>query len=249
MSGRAVFGDFLGAAHQHLGTPAVFRTAIARGGDVAEIRHSLLRAGRGHEPPRPGHHRYRSAARGRRAWAGRVGPGRPGGTRGADPGHRRPVRRHPPRPAAGRGRGQRARPSPRRRHSGADLRPGPAPDPPHPRATRRAAVPLRVGQRPHHAGAPAGRSWRRWDPWRIGSRPWVSSWGCRPGPAAAPGPARPSATRATGSRSWTPPSARPTATSPCRRPTWNCCGPSQQARARPAGGQSSAGRSAACRRQ
>ena len=43
MNGRAVFGDFLGAAHHQLGTPAVFRTAIARGGDVAEIRHSLLR--------------------------------------------------------------------------------------------------------------------------------------------------------------------------------------------------------------
>jgi len=43
MTGRAVFGDFLTAAHQHLGTPATFRTAVARGGDVAEIRHSLLR--------------------------------------------------------------------------------------------------------------------------------------------------------------------------------------------------------------
>jgi hypothetical protein len=40
---RAAFGDFLGAAHHQLGTPAVFRTAIARGGDMAEIRHSLLR--------------------------------------------------------------------------------------------------------------------------------------------------------------------------------------------------------------
>ena len=39
-----MFGDFLTAAHRHLGTPAVFRTAIARGGDVAEIRRSLLRA-------------------------------------------------------------------------------------------------------------------------------------------------------------------------------------------------------------
>ncbi|MFI5065313.1 MAG: hypothetical protein ACHP9Z_15255 [Streptosporangiales bacterium] len=43
MSGRAAFGDFLAAAHQQLGTPAAFRTAIARGGDVTEIRHSLLR--------------------------------------------------------------------------------------------------------------------------------------------------------------------------------------------------------------
>jgi hypothetical protein len=40
---RAAFGDFLGAAHQQLGTPAVFRTAIARGGDMTEIRHSFLR--------------------------------------------------------------------------------------------------------------------------------------------------------------------------------------------------------------
>ena len=43
MTGRAVFGDFLTATHQRLGTPAFFRTAIARGGDVGEIRHSLLR--------------------------------------------------------------------------------------------------------------------------------------------------------------------------------------------------------------
>ena len=43
MNRRAVFGDFLGAAHHQLGTPAVFRTAIARGGDMTEIRHSLLR--------------------------------------------------------------------------------------------------------------------------------------------------------------------------------------------------------------
>jgi hypothetical protein len=40
---RAALGDFLGAAHHQLGTPAVFRTAIARGGDMTEIRHSLLR--------------------------------------------------------------------------------------------------------------------------------------------------------------------------------------------------------------
>ena len=43
MNRRAAFGDFLGAAHHQLGTPAVFRTAIARGGDMTEIRHSLLR--------------------------------------------------------------------------------------------------------------------------------------------------------------------------------------------------------------
>jgi hypothetical protein len=43
VSRRAAYGDFLGAAHHQLGTPAVFRTAIARGGDVAEIRQSLLR--------------------------------------------------------------------------------------------------------------------------------------------------------------------------------------------------------------
>jgi hypothetical protein len=43
VSRRAAFGDFLGAAHHQLGTPAVFRTAIARGGDMTEIRHSLLR--------------------------------------------------------------------------------------------------------------------------------------------------------------------------------------------------------------
>jgi hypothetical protein len=40
---RAALGDFLGAAHHQLGTAAVFRTAIARGGDMTEIRHSLLR--------------------------------------------------------------------------------------------------------------------------------------------------------------------------------------------------------------
>jgi len=40
---RAAFGDFLGAAHHQLGTSVVFRTAIARGGDMTEIRHSLLR--------------------------------------------------------------------------------------------------------------------------------------------------------------------------------------------------------------
>jgi hypothetical protein len=43
VSRRAAFGDFLGAAHQQLGTPAVFRTAIARGGDMTEIRRSFLR--------------------------------------------------------------------------------------------------------------------------------------------------------------------------------------------------------------
>ena len=43
MSRRAALGDFLGAAHHQFGTPAVFRTAIARGGDMTEIRHSLLR--------------------------------------------------------------------------------------------------------------------------------------------------------------------------------------------------------------
>ena len=43
MNRRAAFGDFLGAAHHQLGTPPVFRTAIARGGDMTEIRHSLLR--------------------------------------------------------------------------------------------------------------------------------------------------------------------------------------------------------------
>jgi hypothetical protein len=40
---RAALGDFLGAAHHQLGTAAVFRTAIARGGDMTEIRQSLLR--------------------------------------------------------------------------------------------------------------------------------------------------------------------------------------------------------------
>ena len=43
MNRRAAFGDFLGAAHHQLGTPPVFRTAIARGGDMTEIRHSFLR--------------------------------------------------------------------------------------------------------------------------------------------------------------------------------------------------------------
>ena len=43
MSGRAVFGDFTGAARQQLGSPATLRTAAARGGHVPEIRHSLLR--------------------------------------------------------------------------------------------------------------------------------------------------------------------------------------------------------------
>jgi hypothetical protein len=40
---RAAFGDFLGTAHHQLGTHPVFRTAIARGGDMTEIRHSFLR--------------------------------------------------------------------------------------------------------------------------------------------------------------------------------------------------------------
>ena len=43
MSGRAVFGDFSGAARQQLGSPAALRTAAARGGHVPEIRNSLLR--------------------------------------------------------------------------------------------------------------------------------------------------------------------------------------------------------------
>ena len=43
MNRRAALGDFLGAAHHQLGTPAVFRTAVARGGDMTEIRHSFLR--------------------------------------------------------------------------------------------------------------------------------------------------------------------------------------------------------------
>ena len=43
VSGRAVFGDFTGAARQQLGSPATLRTAAVRGGHVPEIRHSLLR--------------------------------------------------------------------------------------------------------------------------------------------------------------------------------------------------------------
>ena len=43
VSGRAVFGDFTGAARQQLGSPAALRTAAVRGGHVPEIRHSLLR--------------------------------------------------------------------------------------------------------------------------------------------------------------------------------------------------------------
>src|ERR1022692_649260 len=43
MTGRAVFGDFLDAAHEHLGSPAVLHRAASRGGDVQEISHSLLR--------------------------------------------------------------------------------------------------------------------------------------------------------------------------------------------------------------
>ena len=43
MSGRAVFGDFSGAARQQLGSPATLRAAAVRGGHVPEIRHSLLR--------------------------------------------------------------------------------------------------------------------------------------------------------------------------------------------------------------
>ena len=43
MSSRAVFGDFTGAAHQQLDSPATLRTAAARGGHLPEIRHSLLR--------------------------------------------------------------------------------------------------------------------------------------------------------------------------------------------------------------
>jgi hypothetical protein len=39
--------------------------------------------------------------------------------------------------------------------------------------------------------APAGHSWRRWDPWPTRSCPWVSSWGCRPGPEAALWPGSP----------------------------------------------------------
>ena len=43
MTGQAVFGDFLDAAHEHLGSPAILRRAASRGGDVQEISHSLLR--------------------------------------------------------------------------------------------------------------------------------------------------------------------------------------------------------------
>ncbi len=42
MTSRAVFGDFIGAARQQLGSPATFRNAAARGGHVPEIRQSLL---------------------------------------------------------------------------------------------------------------------------------------------------------------------------------------------------------------
>jgi hypothetical protein len=40
---RAVFGDFLRAAHGHLGSAAVLHRAAARGGDAREISQSLLR--------------------------------------------------------------------------------------------------------------------------------------------------------------------------------------------------------------
>lgn len=43
MTRRATFGDFLGAAHEHLGSPADLRAAAKKSGYVAEIRHSLLR--------------------------------------------------------------------------------------------------------------------------------------------------------------------------------------------------------------
>lgn len=43
MTSRATFGDFLGAARQHLGSPASLRAAAEQSGYVAEIRHSLLR--------------------------------------------------------------------------------------------------------------------------------------------------------------------------------------------------------------
>ena len=43
MTSRATFGDFLGAAHQYLGSPADLRAAAKKSGYLAEIRHSLLR--------------------------------------------------------------------------------------------------------------------------------------------------------------------------------------------------------------
>jgi hypothetical protein len=43
VTGRAVFGDFLDAAHSHLGSSGVLSRAASRGGDVQEISHSLLR--------------------------------------------------------------------------------------------------------------------------------------------------------------------------------------------------------------
>ena len=43
MTRRAVFGDFIDAACQELGSPESFREAVRAGGHVAEIRHSLLR--------------------------------------------------------------------------------------------------------------------------------------------------------------------------------------------------------------
>ena len=133
MTGRAVFGDFLTAAHQHLGTPAVFRTAIARGGDVPEIRHSLLRlvvvmsrhvqdtTAAGPQPaPRRGGLAgwYRAGLEAREAliqataslYGDTLRGRRPGVTAGSELARRQDA------------------------HHGADLQPGPAPDPPHPRA-------------------------------------------------------------------------------------------------------------------
>jgi hypothetical protein len=43
LTSRATFGDFLGTARQHLGSPTSLRAAAGESGYVAEVRHSLLR--------------------------------------------------------------------------------------------------------------------------------------------------------------------------------------------------------------
>ena len=247
MSGRAVFGDFLGAAHQHLGTPAVFRTAIARGGDVPEIRRSLLRL-----VVAMSRHVQDTTA------AGPQPAPRRGGLAGWDRAGLEAREALIQATASLYGDTLRGR------------RPGVAAGSELARRLDAATMALTCGRdllQTHLTHGPRGglRFRSEWGSvlttptarWALlaemGSlahrlAPVGEQLGLSARARGSPGPARPSATGATGSRSWTPPSARRTATSPCRQPTWNCCGPSRPARARLGGGRSSAGRSAACRR-